>query len=329
MSDIKLLKDLRVTDLKSELEKRGFATSGVKAVLAERLQKHFEDEGIDADTYDFNAHQDSNDEAIEGKEDCDDGGKEESEVEAPQEEEEEKTAIEEEDGDVVKPSPEEEDNGDDNTAVVDGKVVKETVAEKVSSKEDRDNNAEDDSINLMLGEDEDNLFDEDSGKKDQGSSKIILPKTASPPRPETAPVVQPFTSRDTISMASRSNKAPSENSSMRVAIDESESVGTQESLEEQKQANGEASTKEKESTTSADAAAGSSKDKKDAEESSCCIWVSGLSSNTRAADLKTSFAKVVCRSAKANAKVECFQGLLNLSKIHHYIGTIMHVIVST
>ena len=100
MSEIKLLKDLRVTDLKSELEKRGFATSGVKAVLAERLQKHFEDEGIDADTYDFNAHQESNDEAIEGKEKCDEGGKEESE-EVSQEEEEE-TQIEE-DGDVAKP----------------------------------------------------------------------------------------------------------------------------------------------------------------------------------------------------------------------------------
>ena len=174
----------------------------------------------------------------------------------------------------------------------------------------------------MLGEDEDNLFDEDSSKKDhQGSSasKTILPKTASPPRPETAPVIQPFTSRDTISMASRSNKAPSENSSMRVAIDESESVGTQESLEDQKQTNGEASTKEKESTTAdAAAVAGSSKDKKDAEESSCCIWVSGLSSNTRAADLKTSFAKVLCRSVKANAKVVGkLQGLLNLPKIHH------------
>ena len=55
MSDIKLLKDLRVTDLKLELEKLGLATSGVKAVLAERLQKHFKDKGIDLNTYDFNA----------------------------------------------------------------------------------------------------------------------------------------------------------------------------------------------------------------------------------------------------------------------------------
>eukprot|EP00096_Caligus_rogercresseyi_P014931 TRINITY_DN738_c0_g1_i4.p1 TRINITY_DN738_c0_g1~~TRINITY_DN738_c0_g1_i4.p1 ORF type:complete len:305 (-),score=123.40 TRINITY_DN738_c0_g1_i4:1422-2336(-) len=36
----KCLKDLRVTELKTQLEKRGLATSGVKAVLMERLQSH-------------------------------------------------------------------------------------------------------------------------------------------------------------------------------------------------------------------------------------------------------------------------------------------------
>merc|ERR1711981_1299799 len=55
---VKLLKDLRVNDLKSELEKRGLATSGVKAVLADRLLKHLREQGQDVDTFDFNSPED-------------------------------------------------------------------------------------------------------------------------------------------------------------------------------------------------------------------------------------------------------------------------------
>merc|ERR1719362_2532857 len=163
---------------------------------------------------------------------------------------------------------------------------------------------EDDSINIMLGEDEDNLFDEDKKDKDESSRNLLatLPKTASPPPPETAPVVKPFTSRDTISLASRNNKAPSENSSMRVAIDESESVCTQESLEAAKDdksqvqsveqsKNGDASAKEKENAKPASAAASSSGKSDDSGNDSCSLWVSGLSNTIRAMDLKNKFAE--------------------------------------
>merc|ERR1712037_767645 len=56
-----------------------------------------------------------------------------------------------------------------------------------------------------------------------------LKRQPSPPRPETAPVKHPFTSKDTINLATRGGKAPSDNSSMLVNPDESQSVASHES----------------------------------------------------------------------------------------------------
>jgi len=49
----RLLKELRVVDLKSELGNQGLSTVGLKAVLTDRLRKYLEDNGCNVDTYDF------------------------------------------------------------------------------------------------------------------------------------------------------------------------------------------------------------------------------------------------------------------------------------
>ena len=177
-----------------------------------------------------------------------------------------------------------EEAGNSGEMIESNKDGVQQVEEESSEKngiEEGSSKDEDDSINIMLDEGED--FDMEKDKEDNSLANT-LPKTASPPRPETAPVVQPFTSRDTISLATL-NKAPSENSSMRVAVDESESVGTQESLDgkdetSKGQANGEPEEKPL------------SNDKVESDNNSRNLWVSGISSSIRAADLKAAFAKL-------------------------------------
>lgn len=83
---VKLLKDLKINELKYELEKRGLEKTGLKGILMERLRKALQDQEEDPNTYNFyiEQEQENNEEEMAGGE----TGKETEETIQPKEQKE-------------------------------------------------------------------------------------------------------------------------------------------------------------------------------------------------------------------------------------------------
>merc|ERR1712083_482061 len=192
---------------------------------------------------------------------------------------------------------------DDSAGQVEEKVEENGLGEEEETVQNGEDEAkegaegqEDDSLNIMIG-DEDNLFEEESSEMNKPNG---LKRQPSPPRPETAPVKHPFTSKDTINLATRGGKAPSDNSSMLVNPDESQSVASHESgdgFKENDEKKDDEDDKGEEKVEAKEEGEGKEEEGKETDEkkkvvsSSRNLWISGLSSTTRATDLKVVFSK--------------------------------------
>ncbi|KAG4079664.1 hypothetical protein HA402_010444 [Bradysia odoriphaga] len=272
----KRLSELRVCDLKVELEKRSLETTGVKMDLVKRLQEALIEENIDPDDHIFTLEVGSPKKRLNSSQKSDNTNGDESFIlEASGEE-----GLDTDDL-IVK---DEADDDDDEIVDEVGEIDKESFVdelEKTSSDIQRLNNEanngeNEDSLNLTIGEDEEKIFqDEDTEEKSKE-------KPAEKAEKETTDVSKPTTAGTKVSSENGDDK-----SSNKASADKEDAKSAKKDDSDQKTSTTKSSTKDDKETASK-----SSKTKTSSSSSgSRNLWVSGLSSLTRATDLKIIFSK--------------------------------------
>lgn len=290
-SENKKLFELRVVDLRAELEKRGLDRNGVKQVLLERLGKALTDEGLDPDTYLFEVTDKKRSSTRLSVESMDEEKSEKGEDKNEEKQPETDKTTEEDDKTGAESKPVQTNNVKDNKK----EVSENTNGEKDADAPEEENDGHESPIRLTLEDDDETLHDVEN---ETTTEKSTTEKEAE-------------------------EKLEDKKSNASEATSQSDSKTSEQSAEKAAGSSGDSKDGEKESADGSPS--GTKEDTKlqkkvGAKSNPNVVWISNVAQNTRASELKaalSSCGKVTGAKVVVNARFPgtCCFGYVTMSSV--------------